>query len=150
MLFDWLVVGQVVPFNPASSVRGPPVPPEWLIQQTRLEHRMHFIDDIRNPQGWCPVLFQSPVGSGLGIACLVLNAEHFCDNGTVACVENVFDLIEQEDDFSAEEKDLRSMKRPQTRLVSENFRSQGSNRIRPNLPSSKSMDLLIFFVRSVH
>jgi site-specific recombinase XerD len=23
MLFDWLVVGQVVPFNPASSVRGP-------------------------------------------------------------------------------------------------------------------------------
>ena len=23
MLFDWLVVGQVLPFNPASSVRGP-------------------------------------------------------------------------------------------------------------------------------
>jgi Phage integrase family len=23
MLFDWLVVGQVIPFNPASSVRGP-------------------------------------------------------------------------------------------------------------------------------
>jgi len=23
MLFDWLVVGQVVPFNPATSVRGP-------------------------------------------------------------------------------------------------------------------------------
>jgi integrase/recombinase XerD len=23
MLFDWLVTGQVVPFNPASSVRGP-------------------------------------------------------------------------------------------------------------------------------
>ena len=23
MLFDWLVVGQIVPFNPASSVRGP-------------------------------------------------------------------------------------------------------------------------------
>ena len=23
MLFDWLVVGQVVPFNPANSVRGP-------------------------------------------------------------------------------------------------------------------------------
>ena len=23
MLFDWLVIGQVVPFNPASSVRGP-------------------------------------------------------------------------------------------------------------------------------
>jgi site-specific recombinase XerD len=23
MLFDWLVVGQVVPFNPAASVRGP-------------------------------------------------------------------------------------------------------------------------------
>lgn len=23
MLFDWLVVGQVVPVNPASSVRGP-------------------------------------------------------------------------------------------------------------------------------
>ncbi len=23
MLFDWLVVGQVMPFNPASSVRGP-------------------------------------------------------------------------------------------------------------------------------
>jgi len=23
MLFDWLVVGQVVPHNPASSVRGP-------------------------------------------------------------------------------------------------------------------------------
>ena len=23
MLFDWLVVGQVVPFNPASTVRGP-------------------------------------------------------------------------------------------------------------------------------
>jgi site-specific recombinase XerC len=23
MLFDWLVVRQVVPFNPASSVRGP-------------------------------------------------------------------------------------------------------------------------------
>ena len=23
MLFDWLVVGRVVPFNPASSVRGP-------------------------------------------------------------------------------------------------------------------------------
>jgi len=23
LLFDWLVVGQVVPFNPASSVRGP-------------------------------------------------------------------------------------------------------------------------------
>ena len=22
MLFDWLVVGQVLPFNPASSVRG--------------------------------------------------------------------------------------------------------------------------------
>ena len=23
MLFDWLVVGHVLPFNPASSVRGP-------------------------------------------------------------------------------------------------------------------------------
>ena len=23
VLFDWLVVGQVIPFNPASSVRGP-------------------------------------------------------------------------------------------------------------------------------
>ena len=23
MLFDWLVVGQVIPMNPASSVRGP-------------------------------------------------------------------------------------------------------------------------------
>ena len=23
MLFDWLVVGQVLAFNPASSVRGP-------------------------------------------------------------------------------------------------------------------------------
>ena len=23
MLFDWLVIGQVVPMNPASSVRGP-------------------------------------------------------------------------------------------------------------------------------
>ncbi len=23
VLFDWLVVGQIVPFNPASSVRGP-------------------------------------------------------------------------------------------------------------------------------
>jgi integrase/recombinase XerD len=23
MLFDWLVIGQVVPFNPAASVRGP-------------------------------------------------------------------------------------------------------------------------------
>ena len=23
MLFDWLVIGQIVPFNPASSVRGP-------------------------------------------------------------------------------------------------------------------------------
>ncbi len=23
MLFDWLVTGQIVPFNPASSVRGP-------------------------------------------------------------------------------------------------------------------------------
>ena len=23
MLFDWLIVGQVLPFNPASSVRGP-------------------------------------------------------------------------------------------------------------------------------
>ncbi len=23
MLFDWLVVGQVMPTNPASSVRGP-------------------------------------------------------------------------------------------------------------------------------
>ena len=23
MLFDWFVVGQVLPFNPASSVRGP-------------------------------------------------------------------------------------------------------------------------------
>jgi len=23
MLFDWLVVGQVMPMNPASSVRGP-------------------------------------------------------------------------------------------------------------------------------
>src|SRR3989304_5212687 len=23
MMFDWLVIGQVVPFNPASSVRGP-------------------------------------------------------------------------------------------------------------------------------
>lgn len=23
MLFDWLVTGQVIPFNPASSVRGP-------------------------------------------------------------------------------------------------------------------------------
>ena len=23
MLFDWLVVGQILPFNPASSVRGP-------------------------------------------------------------------------------------------------------------------------------
>ena len=23
MLFDWLVVGQVMPFNPAASVRGP-------------------------------------------------------------------------------------------------------------------------------
>ncbi len=23
MLFDWLVTGQVVPFNPAFSVRGP-------------------------------------------------------------------------------------------------------------------------------
>jgi site-specific recombinase XerC len=22
-LFDWLVVGQILPFNPASSVRGP-------------------------------------------------------------------------------------------------------------------------------
>ena len=23
MLFDWLVVGQVLPFNPANSVQGP-------------------------------------------------------------------------------------------------------------------------------
>ena len=23
VLFDWLVVGQILPFNPASSVRGP-------------------------------------------------------------------------------------------------------------------------------
>jgi site-specific recombinase XerD len=23
MLFDWLVTGQIVPFNPAASVRGP-------------------------------------------------------------------------------------------------------------------------------
>ena len=23
MLFDWLVIGQIVPFNPAASVRGP-------------------------------------------------------------------------------------------------------------------------------
>jgi site-specific recombinase XerC len=23
MLFDWLITGQVVPFNPASAVRGP-------------------------------------------------------------------------------------------------------------------------------
>jgi len=23
MLFDWMVVGQAMPFNPASSVRGP-------------------------------------------------------------------------------------------------------------------------------
>jgi len=23
MLFDWLVIGQIVPMNPASSVRGP-------------------------------------------------------------------------------------------------------------------------------
>ena len=29
MLFDWLVVGQVLPFNPASSVRGPAPCGEW-------------------------------------------------------------------------------------------------------------------------
>jgi integrase/recombinase XerD len=24
MLFDWLIIGQVMPINPASAVRGPP------------------------------------------------------------------------------------------------------------------------------
>ena len=44
VLFDWLVVGQVVPFNPASSVRGP---------ETRRENRQDAGADGR--RGPCPV-----------------------------------------------------------------------------------------------
>ncbi len=33
MLFDWLVIGQVVPFNPAASVRGPRYSNETRPQQ---------------------------------------------------------------------------------------------------------------------
>ena len=60
---------------------------------------MHFIDNIRNPQGWSLILFQSSVEPGFGIASFVLLAENLRENRTVARVKDILYLIEQDNDF---------------------------------------------------
>jgi site-specific recombinase XerC len=47
MLFDWLVLGQVVPVNPAASVRGP----KYVVRRgktpvLRTEQARQFLDSI--------------------------------------------------------------------------------------------------------
>ena len=55
MLFDWLVVGQVLPFNPASSVRGPKhvvksgKTPVLSAKETRVRPRRHRRHDPGGP-----------------------------------------------------------------------------------------------------
>jgi site-specific recombinase XerC len=55
MLFDWLVVGQVLPMNPASSVRGP----KHIVKRGKTP--VHSAEDARKLLDSIPLVLQIEV-----------------------------------------------------------------------------------------
>ena len=77
MLFDWLVVGQIVPFNPASSVRGP----KYSVKRGKThvlsaEDTRTLLDSIVPPDAAAPALIDLRDRALIGVMVYSLRPHH--------------------------------------------------------------------------